>query len=169
MTIFRRVINACVAIWFAVSLWLGSNSGMGLPGLLLSVYGGGALLIAWAAAFALAYGFHRSFRRPWLEPVAIVAMWAGTYFGVFFEVRFLLSRPSLDRYASARIARNGQRVGLFLARETEVLPDGVVRIITTDCGLDDCGLVFSRGIPPRIGEDQYERLSGNWWRWWRSW
>ena len=64
------------------------------------------------------------------------------------------------------------RVGLFWLREAEVLPQGVVRIITTDCMFDDCGLVYSpAGVPPRIGEDMYEALAlgGPWYHWWRGW
>jgi hypothetical protein len=61
-------------------------------------------------------------------------------------------------------------VGLFVVRETEALPNGVVRMITTTCGFDKCGLTYSaNGAPPVIGEDSYRPLGAGWWQWEESW
>jgi hypothetical protein len=89
-------------------------------------------------------------------------------------VRFALSRPALEHHAAAS-ARSGPsdrvvRVGLFVVRETDVQPGGVVRMITAECMFDDCGLAFSSGgAPPVVGEDAYYSLTDNWWLWHRSW
>jgi hypothetical protein len=106
-----------------------------------------------------------------------VLCFAFVWSGASFWVRFQCSRPALNRYvqsASPMIASGtftpGVRVGLFWLREAEVLPDGVVRMITTDCMFDQCGVVYSpRGAPPVVGEDTYNALGGPWYHWWRSW
>jgi hypothetical protein len=64
----------------------------------------------------------------------------------------------------------GTRAGLFRVQEVEALPGGIVRLITTDCMFDHCGVVYCpKGTPPRIGEDSYSPLGWNWWHWLRSW
>ena len=121
----------------------------------------------------MAFELRKRFPARWLEAVVVAVIWVAIFSGTLLDLRFLVSKPFLDRYVSRVIAgapvRKGERVGLFIARETEVLPGGVVRIITTECALDDCGLVFSRGRPPNLGEDSYDPLGENWWSWWRSW
>ena len=103
-----------------------------------------------------------------------VVVWTGAA----FRVRFMASLPWLGPYAAAVSASNAsaapvaapRRVGFFAVREVELLPQGVVRLITTDCMFDHCGLVFSpNGRPPVVGEDNYVRLPSGWWQWLRSW
>ena len=70
----------------------------------------------------------------------------------------------------ARRSLRPELVGLFVVRETEALPNGVVRMITTSCGFDKCGLAYSaNGAPPVIGEDRYRPLGARWWQWEESW
>jgi hypothetical protein len=113
-------------------------------------------------------------KRVWLEPAVTVVVLAAIYSGTLFHLRFLGSRSSLERYVEQTIAngeshRKQTNVGLFVARETEILPNGTVRIITSSCMFDECGIAFSRTTPRAIGEDRYDHLTGNWWRWQRSW
>jgi hypothetical protein len=98
--------------------------------------------------------------------------------GLAFQVRFVMSRPFLDSYVRSvqsgpLVADRSLRpvlVGLFVVRETEALPNDVVRMITTTCGFDTCGLTYSpKGSPPVIGEDIYEPLGSGWWQWQESW
>lgn len=180
--------RATIGTWAVVVLWLGSDAGFNIFAFLLANYGGLILLGWWLAR--LVWWVARRRRSPadepvstrrrvlrWLwEPVTIVACWAIVYTGILFPTRFAVSRPALERYARQVQERGdsapptGGIVGLFRLREVELLPNGVVRLITTSCMLDDCGVAYSpKGPPPVIGEDSYRRLSGNWWHWYRSW
>lgn len=171
---FRRGLVACVTIWLFSSIWLGSDSGISVPGLLVTLGGAGLLLFAWLVLVVIASRQTPRMERMWLEPAVTVVVLAAIYSGGLFHLRFLASRPSLDRYVAQTLAagashRKPTNVGLFVARETEVLPNGGVRIITTPCMFDDCGVAFSRTKPPTVGEDRYDHLSDHWWKWWRSW
>lgn len=173
MTRMRRAIGVCLGAWLIASVCFGSNAGLSFIDFFFVAFGGLGILLLWAVTLGMARWFRKRFPAPWLEPVVIAVVWAGIYWGALLDLRFLVSKPFLDRYVSRMVAgapaRKGESVGLFVARETEVLPGGVVRIITTECSLDDCGLVFSQVQPQRIGEDAYQPLWGHWWTWWRSW
>jgi hypothetical protein len=172
--------------WLQLVLIFGSDAGLDLVAIIAIVYGAGAIIALWAVRLLLFAASSRG--QPWrrfrvwvVEPLLIATALTACLTGAMFWPRFFLSMPALDSYA--RTVRQGPRiesghgehaprvVGLFLVRETEALPDGVVRIITTSCGFDHCGLAYRPGAtkPPRIGEDSYERLVLGWWRWWRSW
>jgi hypothetical protein len=164
-------------------LLFGSDAGLTLPVTLALVFGSGALLLLWV----LRLGLHllvtrrtperRRIRRVVAEPVVLLLCLLFSWSGAAFWVRFMLSRPSLSGYvttAPPTIAsgsfKPGTRVGLFWLREAEVHPHGIVRVITAECGLNDCGLVYSpAGAPPVIGEDVYTALGGAWYHWFRSW
>ena len=94
-------------------------------------------------------------------------------------LRFLMSRPALERAASelmagARDPRRDsvgrERIGLFLVERQEAFPGGA-RFLVADSGfLDPCGFAYSvLGEPLRRGEDQYLPLLGKWYRWRESW
>jgi hypothetical protein len=179
---------ACVleAVLLLLVLIFGSDAGAQLLATLAIIGGAAVALALWAVRVLL---FALSSRgQPWkrfrvwaVEPLLIAIVFAVFASGALFWPRFFLSLPALGSYA--RTVRQGppiesgqgrhspRLVGLFLVRETEALPNGVVRIITTSCGFNDCGLTYSPTAtkPPRIGEDVYDRLTLGWWRWWRSW
>jgi hypothetical protein len=182
------ITRAAIGIWALAVLWLGSDAGFNMTAFLLTHFGGILLFGWWAVRLVFWFTVRRRsqvgesvpVRRHvlrWLwEPVTIVACWAVAYTGILFPARFAVSRPSLDRYVREVRERGdstpppGRIVGLFKVREVELRPDGVVRLITTSCMLDDCGMANSpKGQPPVIGEDSYRHLSGNWWHWFRSW
>ena len=171
---FRQALMALLVIWVLTTTWLGSDSGISVPALLIIVGGVGLLLLVWFVLLIVAWKRKERMKAAWVEPAVVALLLAAVYSGAFFHLRFLASRQSLDRYVAQVLSRGGAQqkrmhIGLFVARETEVLPNGVVRIITASCMFDDCGVAFSRTEPPVVGEDRYEHLSGNWWRWWRRW
>jgi hypothetical protein len=181
--------------WSTYVIAAASDAGLTVPALLILVWGALAVLGLWGVwAFVhwrrttqgrLSRPWHWAYI--WGYPVVVLGLVAVTWFGGTFWVRFLLSKPALEHLVEDRTTLDGlvrdyeaaiaarrlgtnARVGLFWVREAEVLPSGIVRLITTDCMFDHCGVVYSPNAePPRIGEDQYSRLVGGWWRWWRSW
>lgn len=153
-------MKIALALWAALALWLGSNVGLSLPALMVVVFGGLALLVIGLIA-----------RRVRLSVIVVLATWLLIATNAAFYVRFAASLPWLTSYASQTRAshREPRIVGLFRVLETE-RHDTLVRVITTACMFDDCGLAFApEGKPPRIGEDSYARIVGGWWRWERSW
>jgi hypothetical protein len=164
-------------------LAFGSDAGLTVPVLLALVWGGLAVFVLWCLRFGLhLFNTRRSaerrrVRRLIAEPVALILCFAFVWSEGAFRLRFIMSRPAFEsyvRHARPSIRQGefkpGVRVGLFWLREAEALPGGVVRMITTQCMFDDCGVVFSPDTtPPRIGEDSYTRLGGPWYHWWRSW
>ena len=164
-------------LWLTALIVLTSAGGLSVPELLGLFYGGAGLLLVWLVLIVSA-------RRQCL-PVQLRATAAAPLLLLLgagllatdstLLVRFLPSRAALDQYVAkvrmkAPARQESRRVGLFTARETEVLPAGVVRIITAENMFDDAGLVFApSGAPPVLGEDVYVRIGAGWWRWRRSW
>ena len=180
--VFGAVAVAGGIAWAGYVLYFGSDAGLTLPAVLVVFWGTGALLVEWAIWLYVHWRATRGGPRRWIRlallfPATVAVLAVLTWFGGTFWVRFMLSRPALDRFVrDSRPAilsgqfRPGVRVGLFRIQEAEVLPGGVVRLITTGCMFDDCGVVYSpSGDPPRVGEDYYSSLGQRWWHWWRSW
>ena len=183
----RWIPGVTVGAWALAVLWLGTDAGYSIPAFLVAEMGGLLLLGWWLARVVWWWARRRRspgreplarglfLRRLW-EPLTIVTCGMIAFTGIGFPARFAMSRPALDRYVQELRARGdstppaGHVVGLFRLREVEVLPGGVVRLITTSCMMDNCGIAYSlNGPPPVIGEDSYRHLSGNWWHWFRSW
>jgi hypothetical protein len=173
----------CGIVWAAYILCCGSDAGITVPVLLIAWWGGAALLGLWLLRLLIHVVANRATRERWHVGRALVELallgccFALVWSGGAFRVRFLLSRPSLTHFAREtkpftikKRSESGVSVGLFRIREAEVLPGGIVRLITTQCMFDDCGVVYSPGgRPPVLGEDTYTALGDNWWQWWRSW
>jgi hypothetical protein len=145
-----------------------------IAALFIAIYGAAGIVVA--AGILAVIGARRKQRiaRWWAEPAGVLIVLAAIYLNVPLYVRFFASLPFLERYVedvAAGVAPAVPRqVGLFRVSEVEVLPNHVVRLITTTCMLDDCGLVFSKsGSPPVVGEDSYSPIASGWWTWWRSW
>jgi hypothetical protein len=175
-------VTACL-VWVAYLLLFGSDAGVPFfPVLMVVVWSGVAVLLLWVLRVVLHLVVTRNarerrhVRRLAAEPLALLACLAFVSSGAAFRVRFMMSRALLNVYvqtAAPEIASGafvpGVRVGLFWLRDAEVLPQGVVRLITTECAVvDSCGLVYSpTGAPPRVGEDAYESLGAPWYHWYR--
>ena len=187
MRVLERVVagvtvTACL-VWVVYLLLFGSDAGVPFfPVLIAVVLGGAAVILLWVLRVALHVVVtrhareRRHIRRLVAAPFVLLAGLAFVSSGAAFWVRFMMSRSLLNGYvqtAAPVIASGsfvpGVRVGLFWLRDAEVLPQGVVRMITTDCGVvDTCGLVYSpTGAPPRVGEDVYDSLGGPWYHWYR--
>lgn len=172
-------------LWVVVTF---SNAGVSMLDMMLGYYGCIALAAFWSIRLIIftIIGSQVKARylskRPWMvglsiEPIVLLLGFLVMNTSSLFHARFEMSRPALDRYAH-RVQAGGisptsceiRWVGFFRIRETELIETRVVRLITTDCGMDHCGLAYSEGSkPPRIGEDSYTHLSGPWWHWHRSW
>jgi hypothetical protein len=180
----RKVALAAAILWACYCVLFCTDAGIEIMLFVAFAYGGVGVLGLWVIRLLVYALWTRRHEAPvrwrsWLlEPVFVALVAGAVLTGAAFRVRFAASWPFLAKYAHAvqagRVKADGQHdptvVGLFIVRETETLPGGIVRMITTKCGFDDCGIVYSRGRkPPRIGEDSYTALGGGWWQWWRSW
>lgn len=182
--ILGLAVRVVVLVWSAYVLVFGSDAGVTVTVLLVLVWGGIGVLLLWLVWCGVHWRAARATAEParWshhmlLLPPFVISLGLATGLGATFRLRFVLSRPAFDRFvreARPAIAGGrftpGLRVGLFRIREAEARPGGIVRLITTDCLFDHCGVVYSPGgRPPRIGEDTYAPLGPPWWQWWRSW
>jgi hypothetical protein len=173
---------ALQAIWTVAVLWKGSNAGLSVSALWVLWLGTIALAPLWIWRWIVHLREPAESQTGWwkLGPLLLIGCVLFVAFGGAFFVRFLASRPALDRYARAVAAAAPSipscepdppvSVGLFEVHETELLPGGVVRLITSADLFDDAGIVYcAEGEPPVIGEDSYTPLGGGWWHWHRSW
>jgi hypothetical protein len=113
-----------------------------------------------------------------IEPATILLSMVLIAFAIPTSIRVKLSEPALTAYVQDIQAgrRSPQtygeaprQVGLFTVKETELLDDGIVRLITTEAFLNHAGFVYSpHQTPPTLGEDYYQHLYGNWWNWQRQ-
>jgi hypothetical protein len=173
MSRFDRFRIVVVALWASSSLYGGSEAGISVYALLLVIYGGGFIGLVWIGLLVASLLRRKKTERLiLLEPATIGIVLVLVFTGLAFRARFAASGPFLNHYV-ARLRSGGAKrlyVGLFAVHETEVLPGGVVRLITGSCMFDECGLAYSPLLePPRVGEDTYEPLSDGWWVWTRSW
>ena len=176
--------------WFVFVVICFSDAGSDLLALLTLVYGGLLWGFIWLVRLAVSRVRQQrgsiprqTTRRALLywgfEPAALLLCGVLALTGVLCDVRFRLSRSSLDAYVADVVAGRVQPhgtsasphwVGLFRIAETELQPDGVVRIITASDFLDDAGFTYSPvSPPPRLGEDYYTHITGSWYHWRRSW
>lgn len=187
------VVGGLVSLlWLVFVIVAFSDTGSSMVAVLVLLYGAVLWGVVWLIRFVI-WGFRvRRGKRPamparaawryWgVEPAAFVLSVALIGSGVLMQARFHLSAFALQGYVedvqAGRQSTFGfeqakpRQVGLYTIYETELLPGGMVRIITSSVGMgDNAGFVFSpAGEPPRLGRDYYTHLSGNWWHWYRSW
>lgn len=175
-----RFLLISATVWLFAGAWLTSDGGTSIPDLLGLEVCAIVIALLWLASAIVRVVRTKSIRG-WLNPSVVLiplVLAVGTFITwceLGLSLRFTLSRPQLERYARSvsrsHITSNRRvRVGLFTVSETEALGNGVVRLITSECMFDDCGLALSPGgPPPRVGEDSYQRITGDWYHWWRSW
>ena len=170
---------AVTGVWGLTSLWMGSDAGLHVGAIMWLVGGFFALMIGWlislrrSARPAVKLGLGRRVRR-YLAPLFVAFCAFAVLVGLPFRVRFALSKADLQRYAE-EVAKSPPpwglaqpvSVGLFEVDQVHVLPNGIVRMTTTACGVvDTCGIVYSpRGPPPSDGGDRYTEIGDGWWTW----
>lgn len=185
-----RPVVILAILWFVFIVCASSDAAIEFRCVLVLFYGGLLWGIVWLVRFIVFLVRQRRgsiprppFRRAlfyWgFEPVFLVLSLLIPVSGLFCLIRFSLCRPALDSYVAEVVAGRVQAqkygdskrwVGLFRVRETELLPDGVVRIITASAFQDDAGFTYSPvSPPPIIGEDVYNHMTGAWYHWHRSW
>jgi hypothetical protein len=160
-----------------------SDAGSGM-GIFLLCYG---ITIGWGLAWLIrliVYAWktrrgvaieHRGFAYWSIEPLTFMIAMGIAVSGASAYLRFIASQSALARYVKSVTVSSPDStrwVGLYAVRETEVLPDGVVRFITSESGFDDAGFAFApRSSPPIVGEDSYSNLpfAEGWYHWHRSW
>ena len=178
----KGVLVGCV-FWVVASTVASSNSGLGLEVFLLFYVISALWAMSWLGRGLVHLWYARKAAaettrvRYWMtEPVVWAMGVAIAISGVSSYARFALSRPALTSLAcSTELVTDrdyDKWVGLYSVREVEVLPHGVVRLITSTSGLDEAGFVYSpKGLPPVVGEDFYRKLPliEHWYHWRRSW
>ena len=179
-----------VSAWFLFIVCAFSDAGTDLLAVLVLVYEGSFWGIVWLIRMIVSFVRQRRGSIPrqplfkallyWgFEPCALLLSAVFAFTDVLSDMRFHLSHHALDSYAAEVVAGralpHGRRtpmrwVGLFGVRETELLPDGVVRIITSPDAFDDTGFARSPvSPPPRVGKDSYRPITDSWYYWHRSW
>jgi len=170
---------ALQTVWTVAVLWTGSDAGSSVDDFEILVLGSLLLMFIWGWRWVIYLREHVDTRSgKWrLAPLLVIACALFVAFGGAFFVRFLASRPALDRFASSMVAAGPMvpnppapiEVGLFQVRDVEVLTHGTVRLIIGKDWFYDAGLVYcAEGEPPVIDEDFYAPLGGGWFHWHRS-
>jgi hypothetical protein len=178
-----RLLAAVATLWLAWLLVLASDAGVGIIGLLLTVYGGLALALAWVVRGG---GYLMARRRVdaangsgrwwWAAaPLALLAVLGLSWSfaapdNALFRLRFGFSEAAFTRHADRMLIAPSpelatpRRLGLFWVSRIET-HEGQVRFITTSCGVvDACGLVYVPvGEPRTWQEDRFAHLRGRWW------
>ncbi len=183
---FKLYILVSVA-WVIFCWIIFSNSGVSTISTVITVYIVGIWGIAWLIRL-LVYFWRKGNRGPqktlfyWLfEPTVIVVSLLLSYAGVFSFIRFTLSEQALTRYVedvrtgkvniAFKFNHPPRKIGLYTVSQTDLMPDGTVRVITSLHGLlDKAGFAnSSHNPPPRRGEDTYKHIYQQWWYWHESW
>lgn len=169
--------------WLAGALFLESDTGIPLYAGWALTGTGALLLLAWLyrARRLLRSGQHdrlvrgRSTGRvlTWaMPPLAILLAMLGAWSDTPLRLRLIAGQGPLLRHAvtlrddpSRATEEGGHEYGIFAVQESSVV-SGQVRLITTPCGADSCGLVYSPdGEPVVVTRDSFRRLWGPWWHW----
>lgn len=179
------------AIWFVCVALAASDAGVSVVPWVLLFYAAIFWGIVWLIRFVVWVYRARSGNRPpmgparagfyWgIEPAVFLLAVALAHGGAFQYARFQLSAAALQAYVqdvrSGKLREQKREdpvrsAGLYTITETERLPDGGIRFITSASGLaDDAGFAYApAGEPPAIGKSYYTHISGPWWFWYRSW
>ncbi len=178
------------ALWFIVVALAASDAGV--AGIVWFFLFSPAILwgVAWLIRFVVWVHRSRSGHRPpmgaaraWLywgiEPAVFLLALALLFSGMFQQARFFLGSSALQAYVQEVQAGKlppqtfddpARSAGLYTITETELLPGGGVRFITSSDGFADAaGFAYApAGEPPTLSaKDDYTHISGPWWFWLR--
>lgn len=175
-----RLLLGMTAAWLLAVLFYYSNAGVGIEGLFVFIYGGGALVLLLVIRLACFVDATRRLRVPrrwasWIAAAACLGLAVVTAGcegrrSPLFKLRFRASEGALAEQARLMATDPRQRpsapvrIGLFTVDRVDVV-DGQVRFITSPCGvIDSCGLVYvPSGSPRRFQEDRFSHIKGRWW------
>ena len=172
-----RLLLALTLVWLVVFVIEFSDAGVPFP-IWFSMSGTFVILVvAWIVRVVLATlrrtpqgRIVRSQRRYFISipAILVIAMAVGGS-SALLATRVYLSSDALIQ-ARTLDGPDDRWIGLFHVRESWRF-DSEIRFLTSECGLlDNCGIVFSPGAPPKSrGEDSFRHLYGPWWHWYQSW
>jgi hypothetical protein len=171
--VIRQGLAILAVGWLLFLLVPLSSTGLAFPDLFV-VFAVTLLFAAISLALALTRApFGRSSMLAWLAfPAAACALVLLFLFSQspdnpFFRLRFLLSRPALDRAARAVASRESLAtpawIGLFPMRRIDVY-ELEVRFMSDGCGVvDECGLLYRPGpMPSGRSKTRLKHLEGPW-------
>ena len=171
----RWSLVLATAVWGAFLLEPISDAGIGFPMGLMALVGTALLGAAWLGVLTAerASGI-RSWRwLAWLViplagiAVAVIFLTAQSPMNPLFRLRFLLSRSALHGVVIAPSVRPASSlpgwVGLFRVQRVDRFGDHV-HFVTVSCGVvDECGLAYIPGPPPRrLNKTRLTPLGGAW-------
>lgn len=162
-------------MWGAFLLEPISDAGIGFPMGLVALLGTAALGVIWLIVLAAGRSAGSSYRGwlAWLVfpalvgAVLLIFLTAQSAVNPLFRLRFLLSRSALHDVAIAPSVRQGSSspgwIGLFRVTRVDRLGEDV-HFVTVSCGVvDECGIAYVPGPPPRrIGKTRLAPLGGGW-------
>ena len=171
----RRSLVLATAVWGAFLLEPISDAGIGFPMGLVALLGTALLSAVWLGVLAAdrACRTHSWRWLAWLVlplagiAVAVIFLTAQSPMNPLFRLRFVLSRSALHGVAIAPSARPASSppawVGLFRVQHVDRFGDDV-HFLTVSCGVvDECGIAYIPGPPPRrLGKTRLTPLGGAW-------
>lgn len=171
------VFYVAVALAVFAAVWVSSLQDFG--GALLSEFLWGLLAAIWGVRLlgALVASRARFMVAEWARwlgvPLVLGVVFTWTQSGGPFDLRLALSRAAMDQAATEIVAGGStarEWIGLWPVENIERLPGGM-RFIVSGCGfIDRCGFAYSASgsiadLADPDGENRYEHLEGNWFRW----
>jgi len=155
------------AAWGAFLLDPYSGAGIGFPIAMLAILGTAVLALVWLGSLA-ARGASITSWLAWgvlpLAGIAITVIFLTTQspLNPFFRLRFWLSRSALDEIAADPSGKAVGWVGLFRVQRIDRFADAV-HFVTVSCGVvDQCGIAYVSGPPPRRGKTRLTPLGEGW-------
>ena len=171
----RRSLILATAVWGAFLLEPISDAGIGFPMVLAALLGTALLGAVWLGVLVAdrAWGVHSWRWLAWLAlplagiAVAAIFLTAQSPRNPLLRLRFVLSRSALHDVAVTPSARPASSppgwLGLFRVRRVDRFGDDV-HFVTVSCGVvDECGIAYIPGPPPRrLSKTRLTPLGGAW-------
>jgi len=154
-------------VWGAFLLEPISDTGIGFPMAMLAILGTAVLAVVWLVALIARGASIRSWLAWGVLPLAgvaitIIFLTTQSPLNPLFRLRFALSRPALEAVATDPGAGLVGWIGLFRVQRVDRFADAV-HFVTVSCGVvDQCGIAYVPGPPPRRGKTRLTPLGDGW-------